>query len=91
MKQFKEPLNTVVFTTRYVIEGSPIVFVTHDDDGSWQFHGTENNIGDSDIRIIALNEMIEMDHSILEISDMPTGSEAMRSDKNAKWKIINTN
>jgi hypothetical protein len=38
-KVFKEPLNTAVFTTQYVIEENKgITYVTHDaDDGAWQF------------------------------------------------------
>jgi hypothetical protein len=92
MKKFHESLNTAVFTTRYVIEEkSPILFVIHDNDGSWQFHGSENNLNDDDIRIAALSEIIKFDPSILEIADLPEGCEAMRSDKNASWKVINTN
>ena len=90
--QFKESLNTAVFTTRYVVEeSSPILFVYHDDDGSWQFHGGEQEVSDNDMRLVALEEVIKLDKSILELADMPIGSEAMRSDANSSWKVVSSN
>ncbi|WP_158643722.1 hypothetical protein [Pseudobacter ginsenosidimutans] len=41
-KKFKEPLNTAVYTTVHVMkEDSPIVLVTHELDGHWQFLGSD--------------------------------------------------
>lgn len=90
--QFKESLNTAVFTTRYVVEElSPILFVYHDDDGSWQFHGGEQEILDEDMRLVALEEIIKLDKSILELANMPIGFEAVRSDDQSSWKVISSN
>ncbi len=92
MKHFKEPLNTAVFTTRFIISGeSVIVFIAHDDDGSWQFQGTENKVSESDMRLVSLGEIIEIDNSILQLADMPEGFEAMRNDKNSNWIITSSN
>ena len=89
---FKENLNTAVFTTKFVIEeNSPILFVFHYDDGSWQFSGTEENLSDEDYRIVSLQEMIEHDKSIHELGDMPINSQASRSNSKSPWKIINKN
>ena len=92
MKTFKENLNTAVFTTRFVIEGnSPILFVFHYDDGSWQFSGSEENLSDQDYRVISLKEIIEYDKSIVELAEMPINSQAMRLNTNSPWRIINKN
>ena len=92
MKEFKESPNTAVFTTRFVVEKeSTIVYVSHDEDGSWQFHGFEDNVADEDIRLVALDEIVEIDASVLELAEMPKGQEAIRKDKNSDWQIINNN
>jgi len=92
MKKFELPLNTAVFTTKYVMEGlSKIIYVSHDDDGDWQFHGKEENVPDSDIRIIGLGEIIELDESVLEIADLPMGFEAIRNSSDDAWQIVSPN
>lgn len=92
MKKFKEPLNTAVFTTKYVLENaSTIVYVYHDEEGDWQFHGAEDNILEDDMRVIGLGEVISMDITVLDISDLPIGFEAIRKDKEDSWNIISPN
>lgn len=89
---FKEPLTTAVFTTKYIVEKtSPILFVYHDEDGSWQFHGPEEEINDEDMRLISLEEIIGIDQSINELSEMPEGFEAVRNSKESAWKVISNN
>jgi hypothetical protein len=52
-KSFSESLDTAVFTTRFVVrDKSPILFVSHDADGSWQFHGNETNVDDKDMMLV---------------------------------------
>ncbi len=91
MKKFKESLKTAVFTTKFIADKlSPIVYVSHDDDGSWQFQGPEDNVSDEDIRLLGLGEIIEIDNTILEISDMPNGSIAIRDNSVSHWKVISS-
>jgi hypothetical protein len=92
MKKFKESLDTAVFTTQYVIESkSVIVYVCHDDDGDWQFHGAEDDISEDEMRVVGLGEIITLDNTILDISDLPIGFEAIRKDINSPWTIISPN
>ena len=91
MCKFPIDLNTAVFTTRFILEGAPILFVYHDEDGSWQFIGNDDIVNDNDMKLVALREIIEMDESLLKLAEMPMGSEAMRSDKAKHWKILNSN
>lgn len=92
MKNFLENLDTAVFTTKYVLEEqSPITHVYHyDEDGVWQFSGLEDIENDQDFRIVSLEEIIKLDDSILEISDLPLGYEAYREKSGSSWKIVKT-
>ncbi|MEO6904624.1 MAG: hypothetical protein ABI315_15965 [Bacteroidia bacterium] len=88
-KQFNESLNTAVFTTNYILNGSPILHVYHyEEDGAWQFSGIEQE-NEEDIKVISLEEIINLDNSILELTDLELGGEAYRKDKNSDWIIKN--
>ena len=88
MKTFADDLNTAVITTKYILEGnSPILFVSHFDDGYWKFSGPEDDLPDEDYRIISLEEIINIDSSVLEISDLPYDGDAYRKDVNSPWEI----
>lgn len=76
---FKESLNTACFTTKFVMrDGSDIVFVSHDKDGYWQFHGDESAEDESIAMIVGLGEIIERDPTILEVSSLEEGYYATR-------------
>jgi hypothetical protein len=88
MKQFKEGLNTAVFTTRFVIDDNTLITnIFHYEDGSWQFNGDQDQLTDSDYKIISLGEAIMIDDTITEVSDMPTGYHAFRNSKSLNWTI----
>jgi hypothetical protein len=89
MKSFTDNPNTAVITTKFVLEQrSPILHVFHyEDDGSWQFSEEETNLKDEDFRVISLEEIISIDPTILDISDLPLGEEAYRIDIDSPWKI----
>ncbi|QNL48113.1 hypothetical protein H8S90_15000 [Olivibacter sp. SDN3] len=92
MNKVKDNLEVAVFTTKYVLEGkSPILYVYHYDDGSWQFNGKERNINDEDYRIISLSEIVELDTTIQGILDLPLGFEAFRETRDKSWQIISAN
>jgi hypothetical protein len=83
---FLDPQNVAVFTTRQVISGdSPVLYVSHDEDGEWQFHtGTDVNIEDA--MIVALSEIVKQDLSILDLAELPIGWIATRKNKNDNWQ-----
>ena len=88
MKKFEDDLNTAVITTKYVLEGkSPILFVFHYEDGYWQFSGPEDDLKDEDYRTVSLDEIIRMDSSVLEVSNLPYEGEAYRENVNMPWVI----
>lgn len=89
-KAFKEPLDTAVFTTKFVTEDKKtITYVTHDaDDGAWQFF-SDDEFEDFEkvAKIIGLGQIIKIDPTLTELADMPIGYYAIRKDKTKKWKI----
>ena len=86
-KNFTEDINNYVFTTRFVIEDNcPIVLVSHDDEGDWQFLSEEGPIED-EARIVLLHEIIQHDPTILEVADLPIGSKAFRDNMGSPWRI----
>ena len=87
-EEYSDSLNIAVFTTKYVLNNnSHILYVYHyEEDGAWEFLGIENH-NDEDYRIISLEEIINIDSSILEIVSMNMGYYAKRKSKEAEWII----
>jgi hypothetical protein len=88
-KKFNEPLNTVVYTTTYVMKGnSPLLLVSHELDGDWQFMGGEPIDDYTKVAmVVSLEQIIKYDKSVLKVSDLPMGYQAIRNSKSEKWQI----
>lgn len=88
MKQFDDDLNTAVITTKYILDGSsPILFVFHFNDGYWQFSAHVTDLPDEDYKIVSLEEIIDLDITVLEVADLPYNAKASRIDRESPWKI----
>jgi hypothetical protein len=85
---FADPKNVAVFTTTQIFRsGQPILRVSHDDDdGAWQFHTGVAKVETKDLMIVALEEMVEHDHTICELADLPCGWLAERDSIGGSWK-----
>jgi hypothetical protein len=83
---FADPPNVATLTTRKVLEGYPILLVTHDlDDGAWQFLcGTTND--DADGRVVGLGTIVDQDPSVIELADLPRGWRAWRRSPEDSWQ-----
>jgi len=84
--KFYEEKNLGVYTTKEVLSGSPILYVYHDEDGSWQFHSQENH-KILKAKLVCLEELIKLDSSLNEIHYINYGQSASRINKDAKWEI----
>ena len=82
---FPDAPNTASITTRQVLEGAPILLVTHDaDDGAWQFLcGTTDDPADG--RIVGLGRMYRRDLTLGELADLPEGWRASRASVGLPW------
>ncbi|OAI48434.1 hypothetical protein AYO44_06885 [Planctomycetaceae bacterium SCGC AG-212-F19] len=83
---FQEGKNRAVFTTKPVIHaGHPILLVSHDAEGDWQFLcGTTNRPEDG--AVVALGEMLIRDPSIGKVAGLPGGWRAFRKSRQSSWK-----
>lgn len=87
-KQFKESLQSVVFTSKFVIENSsPIVRVVHHEDGAWEFWGKEV-MTEREIMLISLGQIVKIDPSLFELADLPIAFSAVRRSKDNSWELI---
>ena len=68
-----------------VFDGAPILLVFHDeDDHGWQFLD-ERAFEMSNAALVALEEIVKHDPSVLEIADMPPGWKAWRDSASSPW------
>jgi hypothetical protein len=81
---FHEGKNRAVFTTKPVLDGHPILLVSHDREGDWQFLcGTTNRAEDA--KIVSLGCIFERDGTLAEVAGLPEGWTAYRRVKGAAW------
>jgi len=65
----------------------PIKLIVHNRDNTWEFVCGEIDHHDFiESEIIGLNNLIELDYSILPIKQLPMGCVAERKGINSKWK-----
>jgi hypothetical protein len=83
---FHEGRNRAIFTTKPVLrDGHPILLVSHDRDGDWQFLcGTTNRPKDG--QVVSLECIFERDRTLAEVADLPEGWTAYRRTKGTAWK-----
>lgn len=83
---FSEPDNRAVFTTTRVLhEGYPVLLVSHDEDGDWQFLcGTTNDTVHA--AVVCLGCAYEQDRSVGLLADMPLGWQARRDAVDSPWE-----
>jgi hypothetical protein len=84
---FDQPKNCATFSLRQIFqEGKPILYVSHDeDDHGWQFLSGDE-IKTEDAFIVGLEEIVNLDPSVLEIADLEPGWIATRKSISDPWK-----
>ncbi len=84
---FDQERRCAVVTLRSIIfDREPILVVFHDeDDHGWQFlNGRTFDM--SNAALVALEEIVNLDASVLEIADMPPGWKAWRKSQSSAWQ-----
>ncbi len=79
-------LDLGVISTKYILEGAPILHVAKDEDGDWQFLGRQE-ITEADAVVVSLGQILKIDETIKAILDMPKGAEVKRQDVNSPWVL----
>ena len=82
---FDQGPNTAALTVQAILDGDPILFVSHDaDDHGWQF--LDGRPPDTDLgRVIGMGTALSMDPTLRELADLEPGWIAWRSDAAAPW------
>ena len=82
---FVDSIDTMAYTTKPVLHGGlPILLVTHDVDGDWQFLcGTTNETGDA--AIVCLGCMFDQDKTVGDVADLPRRWIAWRNSAGDPW------
>ena len=87
MKIIEENKNKSAITTKYVVNNnSIIVSVFYDEDGDWQFMG-EEEVSAEDAIVVSIQEMIDIDKSLVNLPDLKEGESAYRKNKESIWLI----
>jgi hypothetical protein len=83
---FDQPRNCAALTMRQVLDGlEPILLVSHDeDDHGWQFIGTSDALA-ADGRVVCLDEIVQLDPTVLDVADLPPGWQAVREFVGGQW------
>lgn len=77
--------NTAVITLRQIArEGQPILYVSHDEDGSWQFLG-DTTTCEVDVMVVSLANILRIDPEARQLADLPPGWFAWRRRVKEEW------
>jgi hypothetical protein len=78
--------NQATVTTKYVTDNkSKVVYAVHTKEG-WQFYGSEKDIAENDIRIISLNNILEINPHVKDILWLTEGMEAWINENKEEWQ-----
>jgi hypothetical protein len=82
---FDQAPNVGAITCRAILEGAPILHVSHDeDDHGWQFlDGRDADVAEG--RVIGMHHALELDPGLREIADLPVGWVAWRESATHPW------
>jgi hypothetical protein len=86
---FKEERNLGVFSCRRVAkDGAPVLHVSHEEDGDWQFlcGGTHEEGGGDEALLVCLEHVVEKDPSLNELADLCPHWQAFRDEPGGKWR-----
>ncbi|OYV04909.1 MAG: hypothetical protein CFE26_14380 [Verrucomicrobiales bacterium VVV1] len=86
MWAFDQPPNAATLTTSHVMnDGAVITRAYHDeDDHGWQFY-SEHVTRTKETMVVALEEIVALDQSVTEISDLAPGWMAQRTGRGSPW------
>ncbi|MBC8868871.1 MAG: hypothetical protein H8E44_05610 [Planctomycetes bacterium] len=83
---FEDVPNLAVITLTRITDGSnPILYVVHDEDGDWQFLDG-GDVSEEDAEMASLKRVVELDPTIKELADLPSGWCAEREAVGKTWQ-----
>ncbi|WP_312796030.1 hypothetical protein [Tianweitania sp.] len=84
---FDQPRNVACITCRPVLDGQPVLVVTHyKDDHSWAFlNGSEPD--NATALLVAMSTVVDRHPDLHDISDLPPGWSAKRDAAGQPWSM----
>jgi len=83
---FPDDVHTATYCTAKVArEGFPVLYVSHDHDGDWQFLDATTDAPGERV-LLCLGCVYERDASLSEVADLPSGWGAFRPSIGAPWE-----
>ncbi|WP_299034986.1 DUF4262 domain-containing protein [uncultured Pseudokineococcus sp.] len=74
----------LVFSTQAVLDGAAVTKVWHEADGEWQL--LDDDVTDDSVPVLVHREhLVEADHTVADVLDIPAGSCATRDSPTAPW------
>ncbi|MBQ6797474.1 MAG: hypothetical protein IJP10_05600 [Clostridia bacterium] len=84
---FADAPNTACFTCRHILEeNKPILYVSHDEDGFWQFLCGESHT-EEDARIVSLASILSIDETMSDLADLKYGEYAEAESAASDWIV----
>jgi hypothetical protein len=66
-------------------DGLPILLVSHDEEGDWQFLcGITDQVDDG--AVVSLGSILQRDSTLADLADLPQGWQASREAVGSDWK-----
>lgn len=84
--KFHDAPNTACFTTTEVLNGAPVVHVSHDYEGDWQFYGAPDATASSSAKIVSLAALIGTNDLLADLHDLPYGWSAQWDADAGNWE-----
>ena len=84
---FDQAPNVACIATRAVMDGAPVLVVTHyDDDHSWAFtDGSANDLAQA--MVVAMSHVLDRHPELEDIASLPPGWSARRTTVGQPWSI----
>jgi hypothetical protein len=67
---FNDPPNVAPIASKGVLCGRDWI---DDEDGAWQFHGSQAGRQEADALVASLQNIVELDDTIRDLADLPVG------------------
>lgn len=88
---FSDAPNTACFTCCHVLEeNKPILYVSHDEDGYWQFLCGRNH-KEEDARVVSLESILSIDETMGDLAELDYGECAEAESVTSDWIVSRMN
>lgn len=85
--KFSEDRQLGVYVCTHVAAQAPILYVSHDADGDWQFLCGQRHEDAEGAKLIGLGQVLAADPSLNALAALSPGEQAVRSQVGADWSI----